>query len=239
MSSLAILLGFEYPKGIRLQGIISDLYIAYKFFREQGYEVRILTDIVNPNLQDIQASFDKAKVSADILTFHAHARQSGELQIVSEWWEVLTFMEDLPNNDRIAVYYSGHGEPGCFVTNQSGMRVHDLSVLTILRKKTERLLWVNDCCSSSNLSLPYTYLRENGRYQKNSGAPLVRKTVLMLTATKSLEKTDAMMHGSLFTGKLFLLLEANSSLKHLSQEIPYLLVHSSMPDIFDLRQWFV
>ena len=159
---IALLMGFGYESNpeMRLLSTIIDLYRMYKYTKELGCEVRVITDIqetcclIKPILDGV--------IDMDITLFLDTLRKRSEYILWNpslDWKEMICWEK----YDKIIFYYTGHGIRGYIVLPDHDRGHNTLSVYTLrdiilnYSRKNSQILCLFDSCFAPILSLPFYF----------------------------------------------------------------------------------
>lgn len=201
---IAILIVFEYEHK-PLTGAIIDLYHAYKWCKSFNCKINVFTDIEYIKDSSIlEAAFEKNIVEDDIMTFYENIDSKYIVNNSSELLSELNNILDISKDNKIIIYYSGHG-----VENNAIMPNKELFSFISFRNKLldlfdsyTEIFWILDCCNPNGLNLPFK-LKNNSFELSSSQIECVTQPILLLTSSNSNEKSIASKFGSIFSKSLF------------------------------------
>lgn len=206
----AILIGFHYPLIKTIPGTIMDLYHAYRFCRLCGYKIHILTDMRNISYTDtMNRAVRHNVVDSGIRRFMTDVSQYNLIYHKEDLIKTIKDIE-LGEDEKLFVYYSGHGVPDAIVLpNQerySILEFRDL-VLSICQDNTD-IFWIMDCCNPNGMYLPFKLNNKRFRLSASeddikSMISAVSNKILLITSSSEEQKSVATAFGSLFTRFLF------------------------------------
>lgn len=191
----AILIGFEYNTD-KLLGTAIDLYNAFKWCNK-FCKTYILTDIVCKDTKQNRIFRGYNKIKNKILV-------TNEESLLLYIDKILQRLEDT----KLVIYYTGHGIcDSILMPNKSLLsfiKFRDY-ILNRLDPYVE-IFWILDCCNPNGLNLPYKLKNNIFRLSSNQNLDFISNPVLLITSSSSNEKSLATEKGSIFSKKLFQLL---------------------------------
>lgn len=208
---LAILIGFEYTFN-PLTSTIIDLFQAYNWCKSFGCDIHLITDVFHSlkTTPHVVNAVNSNICSSDIYDFYDNVPNkyivTNNINLMSK---ILTiYQNNIPSDNRIVLYYSGHGLKDCLVMpDKSLLSCIDLrdNFLQSLTDDCE-LFWILDCCNPHGMHLPYSYV--DGQYTLNDGRiDYIKQSIILITSAANNEKSIATNSGSIFSRNLFKLLQ--------------------------------
>jgi hypothetical protein len=227
----AILIGFEYRsnRDKALPGALIDLYHAYTWCKSTipVDQIYVLSDITNAMTPSVKEAIDKKIDDPGLATFYQNLLH---IHIVSDRDSLLAglgmAMTDYIEDDKLIVYYSGHGALESLVLPNSEkisfLEVRD-SILRQVNDYTE-VFCILDCCNPDGLHLPYK-LTGNRFSLSSAKVDCITQPMLLITSAESHEKSITTKYGSIFSRTLFRILTLMNSgpethLKHKTAIVP-------------------
>ena len=216
---VAIIIGFEYVIN-HISIMIIDLYRAYTYFSSLGFNIYLMSDIVNPTITDNLESIinnsnenNNKNISNNIYDFVKNFEEY-KFNTVRSAKDLIISLENIifTSNDKyIAVYYSGHAKKGGLIAPNEDMIPIILFRDTILNRlfKDSFVIFIMDCCNPQGGLLPYRLIVDEHQHQSfrllqpYRFDTVVEKNVILLASTNDNEKSYAAKHGSFFTRYLF------------------------------------
>ena len=237
----SILIGFQYSHDRFLPGIIIDLYQMHRYLLQCGHHpgsILVVTDIT----QDVRSATVRnaivdGVVDANILSFIEDLRRMASLVTVDTESTVntprsvlgLCLTEALSQDERVFIYYTGHGitlptrypgQPlrgGCLMPDYTVWLMEDFLTLLVERCRNHQSLvcWF-DCCGMGDILLPYRLVNGRFRLDQTTERTAKRSTadILIMTSTSNDEKSVASSFGSAFTRTLIRLLSSGTKPIH-------------------------
>lgn len=187
MTYLGVIIGFTYhqdPSTQTLSSIIEDVGRMVGLIRKGGGIPIIITDTPNDSVK--------------FLDTHTFIVTTSE-----EFFNAIKELE-LNNEQRVIIYYSGHGE------TESRMRLPDAvlypladfrDLITSMAPHSAEIIFIIDCCYGGGLSLPYT-LDFDKRCFKLSGdldRPCLQSVICISAANERQRSSVVESVGSIFT----------------------------------------
>jgi len=220
----AILIGFEYSCEKKLPGIIIDLYLAYKFLKNNGFDdehISIMTDIkLDLKTDMLRTAILDETVNSDILSF---IKDTKDKNIYTQY-SSLGYYNNFESTIRIQseyslVYYTGHSENGNIILPDYSL--YSLDNFRDIYKNTKQCLVILDCCESNGLKLPY--LLKDNVYRLESEL-FIKSNMVCISSSLSHQDSVASITGSFFTKYVFNLLKhQHKSLQQILDDMNLLL----------------
>jgi len=220
----AILIGFEYSGEKKLPGIIIDLYLAYKFLKNNEFDdvdISIITDIRSDLKTDmLRTAILEETVHSDILSFIEDSKDKNIYTQYSSLGYYNNFESVIKTESEYTlVYYTGHSENGNIILPDYSL--YSLDNFRDLYKNTKQCLVILDCCESNGLNLPY--LLTDNVYRLESEL-FIKSNMICISSSLSHQDSIASITGSFFTRYIFNLLKhKNKSLQEILDDINLLL----------------
>ena len=200
----AVIIGFYYKEGQSIPGISIDLYKAYMLFSSMCDRVIVITDMVKPVLPyNIADQIIQGRVDGDIFAFPS---KQVEYVVVGDYLELKNALIRLLKDDKVILYYSGHGESnGVLMPNGEciDLTVFKSLLLDNISSQTQLFIMM-DCCHTNGLGLAFRlsngYMRLN---PNNKVLNLINKDVVLITSNDLDQKAVSTQNGSLFSEVLF------------------------------------
>lgn len=201
----AIIIGFEYKFNV-LTGALIDLYQAYSWCQSFDCVTHVITDISEyNNSRNIQTAIankitdDKLSTFYDTISSKVVVSTSYDLMLA-----VIRVLEVGVPDNKLVMYYSGHGVKECMVMPDKGLLpfidFRD-NILSHLLPQVE-IFWILDCCNPNGMHLPFK-LENNSFVLSPTKVECVLNPILLITSSEMNEKSIATNLGSLFSRCLF------------------------------------
>lgn len=200
----AVLIAFKYQVNI-LYGALVDLYHAYKWCKSFGCDITMITDFsaAEIDINDMRAVIKKDYADDDLLDFY----HQNSIQIVHNEKEFLSFLGkilDECTDERLIVYYSGHGVKDHLIMPDQNplffLAFRD-TIINNLAYKVE-IFCILDCCNPDGLYLPYKLINNTFRLS-DSKIECIPQPFILITSSDQNEKSIATKYGSIFSRNLF------------------------------------
>lgn len=205
------IVGFEYRDHLYLPGIVLDLYQAYKYFRQRGYVVNVITDVKkdvwNPLFVKAVA---ECIVDADVATFIQDIKSSNNYWQFQNGTRLVEWIRDHPCQ---VMFYSGHGIQDRFMLpTGEGIDIDAIRDLVCYSNPLgEKICFILDCCHPHGLQLPYALFPQETRYKSHPVSSSSKVTsdydIQCLVSSAVNEKSVTSKCGSVCTQSLFQLLQ--------------------------------
>lgn len=227
----ALLIGFEYEGSLYLPGITIDLYLAYKFLKDNGWkdeEIEILSDIKKDHPTEVlKRSILEKVVNSDILSFIADCKEKNIYITYNDYNHYNNFYITL-NKDRLSnlfIYYSGHAKDGhlvlpnnalCSISNFKDAICRKNKYVHLLneQQKNVEIFLIMDCCQC-DIELPFILVDGVYRFENEN---FVYPAVISISSSLSDQNSFASKIGSLFSRHVFDILNI-----HKNKDITFIL----------------
>lgn len=240
----AICIGFEYNGEKRLPGIAVDLYLAYRFLKNNGWQdsqIKVLTDIKKDHPTNIlKTAILEKTVDSGVLSFIEELKEKKSYQLYKSQNHYNNFISSISENiDCLFIYYTGHSKDGNFILPEGSMFsfIHFRDSL-----KAQQIILIMDCCEGG-LSLPFVLnegiyrfecesvkesvketVKETTKETTNTSLIFVKPEIVCISSSLENEKAITSKSGSIFSKHLFTVLKDNSvTVNKLIQEVNSLL----------------
>lgn len=202
---------FEYAQSKILPGSIVDLYLAYKWCSSFCDRIHILTDITNNN--NILRAIDKYICEPVAVEFYENVPNK---HIVNTGVSLMDTMRKVITehnlDDRLIIYYSGHGVNNFMVIpDQQLLPFIDFrKCITDSVSLQAEIFCILDCCNPQGMGLPYK-LKDNTFRLCEENFTCCTNSMLVMTSSGVHEESYATTSGSIFTSSLLEYLTTLSS----------------------------
>jgi len=224
MDTIVVLVGLGYRESSSdaLPGVVVDLYRMYKYAEKviSPREICVVTDITREeNIENLREVLLDGKSGSDILCFFQNVQRLVPWTRASNISPRDLFSRICRGNSRVLWYFTGHGKNGCMVLpdgSVESMQSIMHSVRDAMCDGTEsaharELLWIIDCCHSSNLGLPFV-LRE-ALWERDDTVPahspakrydenFFKVRIISLSSSTMETASTTSVHGSAFTQRI-------------------------------------
>lgn len=173
-----------------LTGTIYDLYRAYKYARDVGLKITVLTNIdkIKPSYHHIQDDIDDG-----VYTFLA------DVTYITTLKDMMTALKKITPKLNLFLYISCHGtREGIVMPNKDIFSYKDMRGYLDLFPSAFVVL---DCCYANSLELAYKFNRERCRLLDKY--ELTTNDIYLFTASREDEKAKMEASGSYFTKYFF------------------------------------
>ncbi len=203
-----IIIGFEYKED--LKSTITDIYQAYSFYRDIGYNIHIASDIehaINP--EDTSSLLISNTVDEYFLDFISNKFDKIRT-LVKDSNEFITFIKQIKVPDsNLIFYYTGHGVDGKLQLPNNELLgdivLNDMIIDLVGNKVDSKILAIFDCCDPHGMYLPFKYNinTEQLDLEIDRTVQFYLTEIIIITSSDIHEKTIAIYNESLFTKYLF------------------------------------
>lgn len=211
----AILIGFQYQKN-KLEGAIIDLYNAYEWCKSFTDRIYIICDFEEIDTEVIKDAIARRLVTDSIVNF---IRRDRLRIVVSDRDSLIDTLYQLDFvDDKLIVYYSGHGEYKSVVTpDHKTVEFNFFRELILIGcLEFQEIFWIMDCCNPNGFNLPF--ILDNDSFHLSKGEiNCVTQPILLITSSNSQEKSMATSNGSIFSRNLFKILSKNDGNRNLQR----------------------
>lgn len=211
---VALIIGFKYERRSKeLPGIVIDLYHAYESAQKMNSKhaklhLKLITDITKDEMAyHLTSAVKRGVVPPRVVSFISDREEEGVITQYTCCADLKGLLRDEAyNEERVFVYYTGHGEGGDLVLPRGErMSINNFrsTLLSRIHKDAE-LLVVMDCCNATGMNLPYRLKENVHRLVDLSTNPIfITQKVICISSTESNEESIATREGSIFTQVFF------------------------------------
>lgn len=259
-----LLFGFKYKYEYnKLPGIVIDLYKAFKICKGINYQtnrpihISIYTDVQDDeSVKSITRAVREGSVSPAIINFISERLKDGTLkQYQSLEYLRGCIQEQVHEEDKILIYYTGHGECGDILLPQGERyKIEYLrDDLCIYSAKNVEIFAVLDCCHGTGMSLPYSYKIKSFErdivYPTMDNMNFNLRNFICISSSQGLEESIVKEEGSVFTKVFYtyirnkkrvklkdLLLHLDLALREYPQTTT---IHLSYPSNTEIWRWIL
>ncbi len=176
----------------RLPGLLVDVYRVYRHFSELGFQIRYITNAGNEVIpEEALSHITSGDLDTGLFDFSEYLNKV----VVEDVVEELSKQVPATIQDRVVVYFTGHGELGSLLT-PDGFKVDNNVLLKLCSGGNNTLLL--DCCHP--LCLDFSLDNESWNFRTLGKC---KNSILCITACRSEDKSLAGTIGSLFTTDFF------------------------------------
>lgn len=215
---VALIIGFKYERRLKeLPGIVIDLYHAYVSAKRMHSNhaklyIKLITDITQDEMAfHLTSAVKNGVVPPRVVSFISDREEEGIITQYTSCIDLKGILRDeCYNEQRVFVYYSGHGEGGDLVLPKGERLPISIFRSTLLSRmhSDAELLVVMDCCNATGMGLPY---RLNGNVHRivdlKTDPVFVTQKIICISSTQFNEDSIATREGSIFTQVFFKKLE--------------------------------
>lgn len=209
---IAIIIGFQYDFHT-LPGAIIDIYHAYKWCQSCGYPIYVFTDITQiTDTRNLKLAMERNIVKPDILTFYEDIPNKHIVSTVDSLTTGLQTCLSQISDDKLIVYYSGHGIKDVMVMPDKTLLnfVKFREAITFHLSPYTEIFCILDCCNPDGLHLPYKLINNSFMLSPRQ-ITCITQPMLLITSANPDEKSVSTRTGSIFTSRLFSLLSQMNS----------------------------